>query len=161
MRLSRLALAFGALVIACGGGTESSAPPPIDVPARDAGTGNSGPSSLTVTIDGDGTGVVTSAPAGIECPGKCNQGYARDERVTLTATPGEDSVFTGWSGGGCSGFAECTATIGGPVTVVAKFAKKLNVVVVSKSGTGTGTVSSTPGGIACGATRCRCAPCVH
>lgn len=154
MRLSRsrgLALA-AVVVVACGGGTEASAPPPIDAPSRDGAPG-SGTPSLSVSVEGGGSGTVTSSPEGIACPGACTKTFADETSVTLTATPSADSVFTGWSGGVCSGLSNvCTASVGGPVTVSARFAKKTNAVSVAKSGTGFGTVSSAPSGIDCGAT---------
>ena len=36
--------------------------------------------------------------------------------VTLTATPGAGSTFTGWSGGGCTGTGACTVTMDQDVT---------------------------------------------
>ena len=154
MRLPRFALVtlgFAvALSAACGGGTEGSAPPPIDVPTRDASTSNGAP-SLTVSVTGAGTGNVTSSPAGIDCPGTCNQTYASATSVTLTATAGTDSVFTGWSGD-CSGLAACTVTVDRAMSVAARFSEKLSAVVVTKNGTGSGTVTSSPAGIDCGPT---------
>lgn len=46
-------------------------------------TGRSGPFTLTVVTAG--TGTVRSTPAGINCPGDCNESYASGTSVTLTA----------------------------------------------------------------------------
>lgn len=53
---------------------------------------------LLVTIVGVGT--VTSQPGGIACPATtCNAQFPTlDSPITLTATPGQNSTFVGWSG---------------------------------------------------------------
>jgi List-Bact-rpt repeat protein len=72
--------------------------------------------TLTVTSEGTtGTGTVTSAPAGIECGATCSAGFAQNSTVTLTATPGAHSKFTGWSGpdaGSCGAAPTCEMQIG-------------------------------------------------
>ena len=105
--------------------------------------------TLFVTPGGNGTGTVTSNPAGITCGVDCNQTYTANQMVTLTATPGTGSTFSGWSGGGCSGNGTCTVTMTAAVTVTATFTLNLVTLVVTKSGGGAGTVTDT--GIACGA----------
>jgi hypothetical protein len=56
--------------------------------------------TLTVTLAGTGSGTVTSAPAGINCPGDCSETYPLppNQVVTLTPIPGVGSVFVGWAG---------------------------------------------------------------
>jgi len=66
--------------------------------------------SLTVSKAGIGVGTITSAPAGIECGDDCTDTYGHGTSVTLTATPDEGDVFTGWSGG-CTGEGICTVTM--------------------------------------------------
>ncbi|MBE9563235.1 MAG: hypothetical protein IMF12_10280, partial [Proteobacteria bacterium] len=56
---------------------------------------------LTVTKVGDGNGIITSNPAGIDCGNNCLFSYTENTQVTLTAIP-EFSNFNGWEGG-CSG----------------------------------------------------------
>jgi YVTN family beta-propeller protein len=76
---------------------------------------------LTVTNDGAGSGTVTSDPIGINCGSDCSEVYAHGQSITLTATAEADSVFGGWSGGGCSGTDICVISITGDVTVTATF----------------------------------------
>lgn len=108
--------------------------------------------SLTVVRAGAGTGTVTSAPAGISCGTTCSVTYAVSTPVTLTATPAAGSTFTGWSGGGCSGTGACALTVSSAQSVTATFAQTFYSVTVTKAGAGTGTVTSAPAGISCGAT---------
>ena len=105
--------------------------------------------SLVVAKAGNGTGTVTSSPSGIACGTTCSQVFPQGSMVTLTATAGTGSTFTGWSGA-CSGTGACTVTISGAQMVTATFALQQDALSVTKSGTGTGTVTSMPSGIACG-----------
>ena len=105
--------------------------------------------TLFVTPGGNGTGSVTSNPAGIACGADCNQTYLANQVVTLTAVAGTGSTFTGWSGGGCSGNGTCTVTMTAAVTVTATFTLNLVTLTITKSGGGAGIVSAT--GISCGA----------
>src|SRR5438034_1130912 len=103
---------------------------------------------LTVTTAGAGAGTVTSTPAGIDCGATCSASYT-SETVTLTATPAAGSVFTGWSGGACTGTWSCTVTLTAATVVTATFTPSF-VLTVTTAGTGVGTVTSTPSGIDCG-----------
>ncbi|HEU5319634.1 MAG TPA: choice-of-anchor D domain-containing protein, partial [Methylomirabilota bacterium] len=58
--------------------------------------------NLTVSRSGPGSGTVSSAPGGISCGSTCTAGFTEDTTVTLTAAAAAGSIFTGWSGGGCS-----------------------------------------------------------
>lgn len=80
---------------------------------------------LSVTLSGSGTGTVTSTPAGINCSnsgGTCTAGYPSDGTVSLTATPGAGSTFTGWSGA-CTGTGGCTVATDQARSVTATFAR--------------------------------------
>ena len=104
--------------------------------------------SVEVTLDGSGSGMVTSSPMGINCPGDCGEDYPDMTAVELTATAAGDSVFTGWTGGGCSGTGTCMLTTGMSSTAVtATF--ETAVLDVSLTGTGSGSVTSSPMGIDC------------
>jgi len=100
---------------------------------------------LTVTKTGNGT--VTDTGGMINCPGTCTGKYGRGVNVTLSATPAAGSTFIGWSGA-CSGLAACVVTMTASKTVNAEFSD--SGLVVSKEGTGNGTVVSSPPGISCG-----------
>lgn len=53
---------------------------------------------VEVTLEGDGSGSVSSEPAGIDCPDACEASFDENATVLLNATPDEGSVFVGWSG---------------------------------------------------------------
>lgn len=109
---------------------------------------------LQVTGEGNGNGTVTSNPAGINCGINCTRSYVDGTMVVLTARAAAGSTFTGWSGS-CSGRGACTIPMTEDQLVTANFAIQTGgpwLVQVSKRGTGTGTVISSPGGIECGRT---------
>ncbi len=108
--------------------------------------------TVMVAKNGTGTGTVASTPAGINCGGDCNERFPGGATVILTATAGAGSVFTGWSGGGCSGTGTCALSTTATVTATFNLpAPAPFTVTVNKNGTGKGTVTSTPAGINCGA----------
>lgn len=83
-----------------------------------------GVSQLTVTVDGAGSGTVTSSPAGINCPGTCSASFTGHPNVVLTATPANSSFgFGGWTGCTASG-TSCTVNIDGSA-VTARFTATL------------------------------------
>ncbi|MBA3393312.1 MAG: DUF4215 domain-containing protein [Deltaproteobacteria bacterium] len=105
---------------------------------------------LTVTKSGTGSGTVTGS--GVNCGGDCSDDYNVGTMVTLTAAPALDSVFTGWTGGGCTGTGTCTVTMNAATTVNANFDLNNFTLTVTPAGTGGGHVGSIPAGIDCGAT---------
>ena len=108
--------------------------------------------TLAVARSGNGSGTVSSLPAGISCGITCAQGFSQSGTIlTLTAIPDVGSAFTGWSGGGCSGTGVCTTTITSNTTITASFAKLIKI-TVTPAGSGSGTVTSSPAGIDCGST---------
>src|SRR5436190_1046919 len=137
-----------------GGGCSGTDPCTVTVTAATTVTATFAPQgfALTVTPSGTGTGTVTSTPAGIDCGATCSASYPSDTPVTLTATPAVGSVFTGWSGGGCTGSDPCVVTVTAATTVTATFALQNFTLTVAPSGTGVGTVTSAPAGIDCGVT---------
>jgi hypothetical protein len=76
--------------------------------------------TLTVTVGGTGSGVVTSSPGGINCPSACSASFQQNTVVTLTAAPNPGSVFAGW-GGACTGTGGCSVTMNNNKTVSATF----------------------------------------
>ncbi|HEY3276746.1 MAG TPA: S8 family serine peptidase [Syntrophorhabdaceae bacterium] len=104
--------------------------------------------SLTLSTSGSGAGTVASSPAGIDCGSSCSASYGANAQVTLIATPALGSVFTGWSGGECSGTGTCTITMDRSKFIGATF-NLGNIITVSRKGSGSGTVASRPSGISC------------
>jgi len=104
---------------------------------------------LTVSRAGTGTGTVVSSPIGISCGTTCAQTFGAGAVVTLTATPAAGSVFSGWSGGGCSGTGTCVVTVAAATAVTATFTVPTVTLTVTRTGTGGGTLTSAPAGIGC------------
>ncbi|HQY47984.1 MAG TPA: Ig-like domain repeat protein, partial [Usitatibacteraceae bacterium] len=107
------------------------------------------PHELSVGKSGNGSGSVTSAPAGIDCGAACSASFDAGTLVTLTATAATGSTFTGWSGA-CTGTGACQVTMDGAKVVSAAFTLQRHALVLTKDGTGTGAVTSSPAGIDCG-----------
>jgi cellulose 1,4-beta-cellobiosidase len=108
--------------------------------------------ALTVTRSGTGMGTVVSVPAGIQCGATCSAAFAADAVVTLTAAAASGSTFGGWSGA-CTGYAStCTLLMSSARDVTAIFMSGLPRLTIVKSGSGAGTVTTSPAGISCGAT---------
>ena len=110
--------------------------------------------NLTVNKTGTGTGSVSSDPTGIDCGGTCTAQFNQSSPVVLTAHPDSGSTFGGWSGGGCSGTGTCRVPMSADTTVTATFTliPPQHTLTVNRTGTGAGSVSSSPTGIDCGAT---------
>jgi hypothetical protein len=100
MRRISLAVALvGAVAVAgCGGGAK---------PSSSGGTKGTAGSTFTVTVRAEGTGTVTSVPAGISCPGTCAADFAYGTAVQLTATTTQ--FFNGWFGD-CNGTGVCSVS---------------------------------------------------
>ena len=84
------------------------------------------PGPLTVSALGNGSGTITSTPAGINCTitngttsGTCTFSSfpTGTTNVTLAETPTGSSTFAGWLGSSCDGPA-CTEPVGSTVTAV-------------------------------------------
>ncbi len=88
------------------------------------GASFSNATQLSVSIQGHGSGTVTSTPAGINCPQSCSANFGKSSQVTLTATPGTGFVFAGWTGA-CSGTGACKVTVNAATSVTATFGGSL------------------------------------
>jgi hypothetical protein len=106
--------------------------------------------TLTAAKAGNGGGTITSNPAGISCGTACASDYVINTTVILTAAPNADSNFVGWTGCNSVNGAQCTVSMTAAKTATATFALKTFLLTVSKTGLGTGTVTSSPAGISCG-----------
>ncbi len=108
---------------------------------------------LTIKKAGTGTGKVSSSPAGIDCGSTCSALFDHGTEVTLTAKADPGSIFKGWSGAGCSGTATCKVTMSEAKEASAEFAKEeaapTHKLTLATEGTGSGTVTSSPGLISC------------
>ena len=117
-------------------------------------TGTSqGAGTLTVVKQGDGGGLVTSSPGGIDCGGDCSHDFAEGAEVELLATPDEGSSFDSWQGCDTVTDQVCLVELEGDETVTATFTltpPEMGTLTVLKQGDGSGIVTSSPGGIDCG-----------
>jgi len=109
--------------------------------------------SLSVTRAGTGSGTVTSSPSGINCGSTCSANFTSGASVTLTAAAAGGSTFSGWSGA-CTGTGACTVSMTAARSVTATFNSSATTFALSvtKAGSGSGAVTSSPAGINCGAT---------
>jgi septum formation inhibitor-activating ATPase MinD len=107
---------------------------------------------LKVTKAGTGTATITSSPAGINCGPTCSASFAHGTLVTLSAALGPNTVAVAWTD--CAKViaeVNCEVTMSAAKAVSASFKLKQVALTVSRNGTGTGTVISSPAGIECGA----------
>ncbi len=113
--------------------------------------------ALSLTVNNFGTGqgtVVSENVSGISCGTNCSADFSAGTGVKLRATPGNNSRFKGWSGA-CSASAAqsvCSLTISGTSQTVGAEFEVIDgpMLTITKSGTGSGTITSTPAAIDCG-----------
>ena len=104
--------------------------------------------SVTVVKAGAGSGtVVSTAPLGLNCGANCTASFTQGTAVTLQAVANAGSIFAGWSLATCPGVGNCTFTLSNNTTINATFALAYNLTVVR---VGSGTVTQSPTGVACG-----------
>lgn len=108
------------------------------------------PTQFQVAVEKTGSGGGTVSGNGILCGGICSTLLDDGSAVSLTAVADAGSVFDGWSGGPCVGNGGCSFSLSGDTTVTASFSPQLFQLAVTRSGTGSGSV--TGGGINCGVT---------
>lgn len=75
---------------------------------------------LSLLLPGDGSGTVTSSPAGINCTVSCTASFAAGTAVDLTASPSSGVTFSGW-GTNCTGTGACNVTMTSDDFVTATF----------------------------------------
>ncbi len=97
--------------------------------------------TLSVSTSGTADGTVSSSPAGISCPGDCDEEYAPGTAVTLTPTP--DSLyydyFWGWTGD--ADCADGQVTMNAELSCTAVFEEHTTYLFqLFMEGSGTGTV---------------------
>ena len=107
--------------------------------------------NLKVEVQGSGT--VTSSPAGIECPagssGSCEEHFNEASTVTLTAEPDPHNRLESWSG--CDSEpepAECEVTMSAARQVEAVF-EAIPQLALRVEASGPGQVTSSPAGVSC------------
>lgn len=113
------------------------------------------PTSSTLTIAVVGSGIVSSSPGGINCGSDCTESFSIGTSVTLSAAPAAGHAFSGWSGSdvSCPGTGNCTLSMTSARDVTATFTQiALPNYTLQVNRSGSGTVTSSPGGIACGST---------
>jgi hypothetical protein len=77
--------------------------------------------SLFVNKDGSGNGTVSSSPSGITCGFDCSEQYIAGTEIQLSAAADSGSIFTGWSGGPCTGTGICQVTMDSDQSITANF----------------------------------------
>ena len=100
---------------------------------------------VRVSLTGEGQGQVTSSPAGINCPGRCEMEVPAGTNVTLTGSAGKDSMLSGW-GGACTN-NPCSFTANADAVVYAGFHARRHTLTINVNGPG--RVQSSPAGIDC------------
>ncbi len=116
---------------------------------RTASARAEGPRTLTVGISGNGT----VSGSGLTCTSTgCTGSYTYGQSVTITASPAQNQLFSGW-GGDCSSNGQtttCTLTMNANRTAAAAFGTQTFPVSVGPAGNGAGTITANAGGINCG-----------
>ncbi len=104
-----------------------------------------------LTVAKTGSGTVVSTGAGINCGNDCSETYDAGTPVVLTATPAVGYIFSSWTNADQSSGNTCQVTLNSNRTVTANFTAQNYTLNITKSGNGTGTVTSGAAGISCGA----------
>jgi hypothetical protein len=107
---------------------------------------------LSISIAGPPGGVVTTS-AGQSCvstlaSSSCTFSYTPGTVVRLSASAGAQLVFSGFTGS-CNGTGSCDVVMTSARSVTAVFTARLTTLGVSATGSGYGSISSSPSGIAC------------
>jgi hypothetical protein len=104
--------------------------------------------SLSITKAGTGSGAVTAGTGTIVWSGNSGSGtYSYNASLTLTATAGTGSTFAGWTGCNATVGNQCSLIMNSSKTVTAAFTLNQYVLTGQSAGSGSGTVTSSVGGI--------------
>lgn len=109
--------------------------------------------SIAIMLPNDGSGRITSSPAGIDCGAICLGTFARGTSVKLTATVDPGSTWGGWGGEAvsCGLNLTCTISLNAAKSITAAFSKvPIYQLTVAPTGNGVGGISSAPSAITCG-----------
>lgn len=99
---------------------------------------------------GDGEGEVTGDPFCLDCGNVCEFLYPLYNTITLIPSASNKSVFTGWIGGTCGGFAgSCNLTITENTTITAIFTKIKEYKLELRSNLPNTTVNTTDNRLFC------------
>lgn len=77
--------------------------------------------TVNVLFAGTGSGTVTLTPPGTACNAACSETYTSGTTVTMHPEASMYSLFSGWSGGSCTGNGDCLLTPSTDITVTATF----------------------------------------
>ena len=165
------------LLAACGGSPIAPAAPDAGAQqtGNDAGSGTSGdggsadggtqtdggtptdggaPAKFSLLVTVNGSGRITSNPAGIDCGTACAAAFDRGTPVTLTPAAAAGYHFLGWGGATCTGAGGCIVSGNNDAIVYASFAAdpppQPNLMPLAVQVSGGGNVVSSPAGIDCG-----------
>ena len=119
--------------------TPTPAPAPVPPPT---------PASFTLVVTKTGTGTITSNHGGITCDPTCSNSYAGNTDVTLTATPGSGSAFSGWSGACVGAATTCVLPMTANRSVSATFAALGTAGVIFQDDFNSGNILKTLNGAA-------------
>jgi subtilisin family serine protease len=110
-------------------------------------TGKNLPNHAIVSTQVFGAGKIVAANGGIDCRGDCIERFAKGTTVTLAATALAGGTFERWRGA-CAGQGNpCTLPVTQSTETSADFT---SMVSVTRSGSGSGSVTSSIPGIDCG-----------
>ncbi|MEM9978771.1 MAG: hypothetical protein AAF808_14185, partial [Cyanobacteria bacterium P01_D01_bin.2] len=105
---------------------------------------------LTLSLLGDGTGTVTSDPAGISCEADCSETYGYNTVVTLTASYDDTQMALTWGGSCASAVGDsCVVTMDQAHSATATLTLGSFSLGTNILGNGNGSVLSDPAGISC------------
>ncbi len=114
-----------------------------------------GYSTITVALEGGGTGGVIDSSGTISCSYSsgghyCASGIWKGFPISFYAKPDKGSRFAGWAGS-CSGIGPCNLTTGGDIALTAFFERQTALTIkLWSDGWEYGMVTSSPPGIECG-----------